>query len=1457
VLKAKYKKMICSLLLGILCSTGSLYAATIDIMVVYTPKARIFLGSAEACMLKFREEVRKTNKAFEDSGISHRLRLIHLQEVTYVEASSITFVHPDDIDLDRLINPSDGFMDDVHTLRDTHQADCVVLINSKTGGKGIQHGAWALVGVQRLNGYAFSHEVGHLFGAQHAIGDKWSANSPGCQQGSGFYMNSHGYHFCANGTNYHTIMAYPSSGAEVLFPRFSNPDIWYQGTPAGDINTADNASTIELEGPVVAGWRTAYPDEAAPTGISATEGNNYDIDISWNTANPACVHCVYRQQDGTDDVPTPLGIWQTATSFTDSNAVPYTDYRYYVSSKQIGVSSPSPLSAYDIGSCVPGPPANVQATDGTSPDFVAITWDAETTGVYYRVYRSESSTGPIPGISPWQTNTIFHDTPPLGNKPYYYRVQSALVSNGAGATAYSEPDSGYQALVAPQANAANGDETSHVEVRWDAIDNARYYKVWKRVNESSNTPVAVTSWITNQLYLDTDVIPGGKYDYAVSCSPYANDMETSGRGPYNIGWRQYSGPPAGFSASDSTSTNEITTSWDPVDGAPANYWVTWFSTNDTSIREIEPETTNTYLVITNDALISGEEYVFQVRASLDYTFIHATEWSLEDTGAIRLAAPQNLNATDGMYTNRIVLSCDPVEGAGCYQFYRSTSVTGALNAVTIWTTSTVFTNWVAPGQTYYYRVRAAVEPNVRPGDFSAVDPGESGLPPPENLAATDGTGSDDVTVSWDLLTGLYYYRVYCSTELDGAKTALTPWQVGRSTYNHTSAQEGQTYYYWIQAATDASGSHQSAFSDYDVGFRNLPAPTPAATCGAYADRIEISWPEVTGATHYRVYKLEPYPLYLVPLTDWQTERLVIDYTGEPGTSYAYRVKAAASASGLGESVLSDSVIGEKKGHAPVWGRISHGTYDDKITLSWTCDPDIQYFKISRSDSPDGLQWPLQDWTTDRTFDDTTATTGTLYYYQVTGAKSVVGSCPTVPSELGKGWISPATPGKPQASSGEYSDRVEVTWETAAPGLYHRVIRKDPKSDQWVDISGWQTATLFNDTKALPGKTYDYALQAADDETGLHNTPQSDSTQGSRRIAPPSSVNASAGIFANRIQVTWQAVDYAQCYKVYRALKPAGPTNAISGWITRTNFLDKTALQGRIYAYSITAAKTLAGLEESDRSTSYDGWRRPVPPENTEASDGSQVDQVSIQWDDVMPEGYYKVLRAETLDGAKSELTGWIRATQWEDTTAAPGKTYYYFVEATGPNQGTNTSSYATDTGWRGLNLPEAPSLPAPMHLTNNTGRLPALFWKTCDRASSYRVIIWTDDAAYGTVGKDGEPDPVLFGLNTNHCDLEIALEPGVVYYWQVHAQNTAGETAGPVWQFTTLPFTISQITQNDGNITTICWERQPGNVWIDYSTTLKPATGWIRLAGPITGTNAWTGSVPTATNTYFRLRSTP
>jgi fibronectin type 3 domain-containing protein len=196
-------------------------------------------------------------------------------------------------------------------------------------------------------------------------------------------------------------------------------------------------------------------------------------------------------------------------------------------------------------------------------------------------------------------------------------------------------------------------------------------------------------------------------------------------------------------------------------------------------------------------------------------------------------------------------------------------------------------------------------------------------------------------------------------------------------------------------------------------------------------------------------------------------------------------------------------------------------------------------------------------------------------------------------EAGLLWAAfPTPPSRPinvLASDGIYVDKVQVTW-TASLGATSYTVYRATSSDTGATktLLGTTTDTFFNDTTAVPGKTYYYWVKASNiSGTSKFSTPDKGyRSDGSPLV--PTNVSASDGTYVDRVEVTWIASLRAESYEVYRAKSNvAGARKTSLGTTTETFFNDTTAVSGKTYYYWVKASNTIG----TSKFSAYDkGYR---------------------------------------------------------------------------------------------------------------------------------------------------------------------------------------------------------------------------------------------------------------------------
>ena len=217
----------------------------IDVIVAYTKKAAGNYTDVKRELVEL--AIEEGNESFRQSGIGQvKLRLVHAYQTDYVEEGAAHFDH-----VWRMADKGDGYLEEIHALRDKYRADVAILIVDDPKGCGLAtrvfadaDEAFSVVHHEcAATSYTLAHEIGHLISARHDLNlDKNLTPFP----------YGHGY---VNGTKWRDIMSYKEScGGCPRLPVWSSPLIKVKGEAAGTADL-DNARVIAEQAGRVAAFR--------------------------------------------------------------------------------------------------------------------------------------------------------------------------------------------------------------------------------------------------------------------------------------------------------------------------------------------------------------------------------------------------------------------------------------------------------------------------------------------------------------------------------------------------------------------------------------------------------------------------------------------------------------------------------------------------------------------------------------------------------------------------------------------------------------------------------------------------------------------------------------------------------------------------------------------------------------------------------------------------------------------------------------------------------------------------------------------------------------------------------------------------------------------------------------------------------------------------------------------------
>lgn len=985
--------------------------------------------------------------------------------------------------------------------------------------------------------------------------------------------------------------------------------------------TARNTGGESEDSPVSPSTPVAPP--AAPTGLAPAPGNR-QIRLTWAPSDRATGYQVFRGDAAEGPFNAVANPSQPA--YTDTGLVNGRTYHYAVAAANAGGKSGHSGAVQAAPVEPPAPPTRVEAAPGNRE--VTLSWNQARGAVRYAIKRSTAPGGPFQTVG-GALEPSFADSG-VTNGTTYYHIITAI--NEGGESAASAPVSALPVdpPAAPTRLATCGGN-GQIALTWAASGEAASYTLKCAPSpDGPFTPVA--SGLDNASYTHAGLANGTTCYYIVVAindggeSPASTAVRSTPIGPPTA--------PADLKAEPGDA--QVAISWSPSPTA-ASY---------TLKRADGPRGPFTPLVsglaspsYLHTGLTNGKPYYYVVSA------LNAGGESPASSPAEAMPiappdVPKALRAAAG--DAHVALTWSEAERAARYAIRRATSTDGPFAQIAEPKTPSYTDRTVTNGTTYLYTVvasNAGGESDAAP-TVKAEPVGPPGAP--ADFQARPGNAR--VSISWKPSPGAATYTVLRASSRGGPFTPIAEGCTA-SAFADEGLTNGTTYFYTARA-TNPGGTGPDAPTAEATPVD--PPATPKDLKAAPGNgQVSLSWIAAAGATGYAVKRATkpegPYSVVSSP-----TGTSYVDRSVSNGTAYCYMLAAVNAG---GESPATAHAPAMPVAPPPPPANLVARGGNAGVTLKWTGSPEAAKYRLKRSVQPNG-PYVVTATPSSPSFEDTSVTNGTTYYYIVTAVNAGGESLRTRRSSA-MPVAPPAAPAWLRAAPG--NGQATLTWAGAERATSYAVGRASQPGGPYTTVAR-PTGSGYTDTGLTNDVAVHYTVIAVNDGGESPRSPEAVATP-----IPPPVAPATPRAYTGNAQVvlSWEPVPRAAAYCVKRSKKQGGTFATVAPGLTETTFINANLANDAKYYFAISAVNDGG---ESPNSTVVSATPVAPPTARTGFKARAGNGQVTLAWAASARAKNYVVKRATIPSGPFTPIAKPGKAT-YTDSAVAGGATYYYVVTA--------------------------------------------------------------------------------------------------------------------------------------------------------------------------------------------------
>lgn len=639
---------------------------------------------------------------------------------------------------------------------------------------------------------------------------------------------------------------------------------------------------------------TATACTKAPTIKSGVSTVSDKLKLTWSKVNGATGYNVYRKLENDKSYKLIKTINGNGNvEFTDSGLKCGVKYYYRVNGfRTVDSKNYEGLGSKDyLGLTTPAQPA-LKSAKSLGYNTISIEWTKVEGATGYDIYRKTTGTYSKIGTVDKQSTVTFKDEKAVTGVRYQYTVRAFYNKNGIKrVSTYENYIHGTAYPSNPNLTSVTSVEYNAIELKWDKVDGANGYKIYRKLPSDKNYKELITLYEQTDKYTDQTVTCGTTYQYIIKSFRYENGKTyTSGN---NSAVSCKAVPPVVKVKVASTGYNSLNVSWEKVNGATgyriyfkkdnAKNWTTLATFENGSLTSCE-----------HRKLTTGVNYTYTVRAY--YKDGSKTIWGgFNQTGVTKkpvTSAPKLVSVTSSTATN-VTVKWETVSGANGYKVMRKAD--GSKTWSTIGTTNSKRLSYtdkkVSCGVKYHYTVRAYRNVSKKPvlGSYNS-----NGLEimtiPDRPVISVSSANYNKLNVSWSRSNGATGYKVYRKV-VNGTYKLIRNISGGATGFTDT-VECGTEYYYYVTAYVINNKVEYGSFDSEAVKGKAVPQTVKLGSPSTTKGQAKINWSTVPGATGYYVYSKTGNSGYkLIADVKGGNVKSYTDKNVVSGKKYTYTVKA--------------------------------------------------------------------------------------------------------------------------------------------------------------------------------------------------------------------------------------------------------------------------------------------------------------------------------------------------------------------------------------------------------------------------------------------------------------------------------------------------------------------------------------------------------------------------------------